>query len=209
VPQEFDIATLEAAARPPPMNVDTDQLFDNARTHNGFTAEPVADEQLHRIYELMKWAPTSANCSPARILFVRSAGAKERLLGCVSPGNLEKTRSAPVTAIIGTDFAFYEKLPFLFPHADAKSWFVGKKEFSDTTAFRNSSLQGGYFIIAARAVGLDCGPMSGFDAAKIDEEFWAGTPVRTNFICNLGHGDPTKLFARSPRLPFDEACRIE
>jgi 3-hydroxypropanoate dehydrogenase len=191
------------------MKVDTDQLFDHARTHNGFTAEPVSDDQLHRLYDLMKWGPTSANCSPARIIFVRSAAAKQRLIACVSPGNVEKTRAAPITAIIGMDLAFYEKLPFLFPHADAKSWFVGKKEFADTTAFRNASLQGGYFIIAARAVGLDCGPMSGFDHAKIDEEFWAGTTVRTNFICNLGHGDPSKLFARSPRLPFDEACRIE
>ena len=191
------------------MKVDTEQLFDRARTHNGFTAEPVSDDQLRRIYDLMKWAPTSANSSPARILFVRSPAAKARLLGCVSPGNVEKTRAAPVTAIIGMDLAFYEKLPFLFPHADAKSWFVGKKEFADATAFRNSSLQGGYFIIAARAIGLDCGPMSGFDAAKIDEEFWAGTTVRTNFICNLGHGDPAKLHPRNPRLSFDEACRIE
>ena len=192
-----------------PMNIDTAQLFDHARTHNGFTAEPVSDDTLHQVYELMKWGPTSANCSPARIVFVRSAAAKEKLLACVSPGNVEKTRQAPVTAIIGTDLAFYEKLPYLFPHADAKSWFVGKKEFADTTAFRNASLQGGYFIIAARALGLDCGPMSGFDHALIDEAFWAGTPVRTNFICNLGHGDPSKLFARSPRLPFAEACRIE
>jgi nitroreductase len=191
------------------MKVDTELLFDQARTHNGFSAEPVADEQLRRIYELMKWGPTSANCSPARILFVRSPAAKQRLLGCVSPGNVEKTRAAPVTAIIGTDMAFYEKLPFLFPHADAKSWFVGKKEFADTTAFRNSSLQGGYFIIAARAVGLDCGPMIGFDNAKVDAAFFAGTEIRSNFIINLGHGDPGKLFARSPRLSFDEACRIE
>jgi len=191
------------------MKVDTEQLFDRARTHTGFTADPVSDDELHRIYDLMKWGPTSANSSPARILFVRSVAAKERLLGCVSPGNVEKTRAAPVTAIIGMDLAFYERLPFLFPHTDAKSWFVGKKEVSDTTAFRNSSLQGGYFIIAARAVGLDCGPMSGFDAAEIDEEFWAGTTVRTNFICNLGHGDPAKVHARNPRLPFDEACRIE
>jgi 3-hydroxypropanoate dehydrogenase len=191
------------------MKIDTEQLFDRARTQNGFTGEPVSDEQLHRIYDLMKWGPTSANSSPARIIFVRSPAAKERLLGCVSPGNVAKTRAAPVTAIIGMDLAFYEKLPFLFPHTDAKSWFVGKKEFADTTAFRNSSLQGGYFIIAARAVGLDCGPMSGFDHAKIDVEFWAGTTVRTNFICSIGHGDPAKLFPRNPRLPFDEACRIE
>ena len=191
------------------MNVSTEQLFENARTQNGFTDEPVGDEQLRRIYELMKWGPTSANSSPARFVFVRSRAAKAKLLACVSAGNFEKTRAAPVTAVIGTDYAFHEKLPFLFPHADAKSWFVGKKEFADTTAFRNSSLQGAYLIIAARAIGLDCGPMSGFDHAKIDEAFWAGTTVRTNFICNLGHGDPSKVFARSPRLPFDEACRIE
>ena len=191
------------------MKVDTEQLFDHARTHNGFTPEPVGDEQLRRIYDLMKWGPTSANSSPTRIVFVRSPAAKQRLLGCVSAGNVEKTRAAPVTAILGMDMAFYEKLPFLFPHADAKSWFVGKKEHSDTTAFRNASLQGGYFIVAARAVGLDCGPMSGFDHARIDAAFWAGTAIRTNFICNLGHGDASKLFARSPRLAFDEACRID
>jgi 3-hydroxypropanoate dehydrogenase len=191
------------------MNIDTDQLFDNARTQNGFTSEPVTDEQLRRIYALMKWAPTSANSSPARIIFVRSPAAKERLLACVSPGNVEKTRAAPVTAILGIDYAFYDKLPFLFPHADARSWFVGKKEFADTTAFRNASLQGGYFILAARAIGLDCGPMSGFDNARMDEAFWAGTTVRTNFICNLGRGDPSKVLGRNPRLSFEEACRIE
>jgi len=190
------------------MIIDTEQLFDRARTHNGFTSEPVADAKLRQLYDLMKWGPTSANSSPARIVFVRSAAAKEKLLGCVSPGNVEKTRAAPVTAIIGTDMAFYEKLPFLFPHADARSWFVGKKEFADTTAFRNSSLQGAYLILAARAIGLDCGPMSGFDGAKMDAAFWAGTEVKTNFICNLGHGDLTKLFGRSPRLAFEEACRI-
>jgi 3-hydroxypropanoate dehydrogenase len=190
------------------MNVTTEQLFDDARTQNGFTAEPVSQAQLRQIYDMMKWAPTSANTSPARIVFVVSPAAKERLLACMSPGNVEKTRLAPVTAIIGTDMAFYEKLPQLFPHVDAKSWFVGKAEFAATTAFRNSSLQGGYFIIAARALGLDCGPMSGFDNAKVDAAFWAGTPVRTNFICNLGHGDPSKVFPRSPRLTFDEACKI-
>ena len=190
------------------MNVTTEQLFDNARTHNGFTAEPVADEQLRRIYELMKWGPTSANSSPARIVFVTSPEAKAKLLECVSPGNVEKTRSAPVTAILGIDMAFYDKLPQLFPHADARSWFVGKAQHIETTAFRNASLQGGYFILAARAVGLDCGPMSGFDHARMDAAFWAGTSVKTNFICNLGHGDRSKLFARSPRLSFEEACRI-
>ena len=157
----------------------------------------------------MKWAPTSANCSPARIVFVRSPASKEKLLACMSPGNVDKTRSAPVVAVIGMDMAFYEKLPHLFPHADAKSWFVGKKEFAEATAFRNSSLQGAYLILAARTLGLDCGPMSGFDNAKVDAAFWAGTEVKTNFICNLGHGDPSKLFARSPRLSFEEACRVE
>ena len=191
------------------MDITTEQLFDDARTHNGFTAQPVSDDELRRIYELMKWAPTSANSSPARIVFVRSAEAKEKLLACVSPGNVVKTQSAPVTAVLGIDYAFYEKLPFLFPHADAKSWFVGKPAHIETTAFRNASLQGGYFLLAARAIGLDCGPMSGFDHASMDAAFWAGTTVRTNFICNLGHGDRSKLFARSPRLPFEEACRIE
>jgi 3-hydroxypropanoate dehydrogenase len=126
----------------------------------------------------------------------------------MSPGNLEKTRQAPVAAIIGMDMAFYEKLPMLFPHADAKPWFEGKPELIAATAFRNSSLQGGYFILAARALGLDCGPMSGFDAGKVDQAFWAGTTVKTNFICNLGRGDPSKIYARSPRLSFEEACRI-
>ena len=191
------------------MNVSTEKLFTDARTQNGFTTEPVSDDQLHRLYDLMKWGPTSAYSSPARIIFVRSPHVKDKLLAAMSPGNYDKTKAAPVTAIIGTDHAFYEKLPQLFPHADAKSWFVGKKEFADVTAFRNASIQGGYFIVAARAVGLDCGPMSGFDNAKVDEAFWAGTPVKTNFICNLGHGDPAKLFTRSPRLSFDEACRIE
>jgi nitroreductase len=202
-------AIVTRRRKPPAMNFSAERLFTEARTHNGFTDEPVSDAQLREIYDLMKWAPTSANASPARIVFVRSAAAKAKLLECVTPGNVEKTRAAPVTAIIGMDMAFYDKLPQLFPHADARSWFIGKKEFADTTAFRNSSLQGGYFIIAARAVGLDCGPMSGFDNAKLDAAFWAGTEVRTNFICNLGRGDPAKLFARNPRLTFEEACRVE
>ena len=191
------------------MNVTTEQLFDNARTQNGFSAEPVPEAKLRQLWDMMKWGPTSANCSPARIIFVTSPEAKEKLLAGMSPGNVEKTRAAPATAIIGMDMAFYEKLPHLFPHADAKAWFVGKKEFADTTAFRNSSIQGGYFILAARALGLDCGPMSGFDNARVDAAFWAGTEVKTNFICNLGHGDPSKVFSRSPRLTFEEACRIE
>ena len=190
------------------MNVTTEQLFENARSHNGFSAEPVPEATLRRLWDLTKWGPTSANSSPARIVFVASPDAKARLLECMSPGNLEKTRQAPVAAIIGMDMAFYEKLPMLFPHADAKPWFEGKPEMIAATAFRNSSLQGGYLILAARALGLDCGPMSGFDAAKVDAAFWAGTSVKTNFIVNLGHGDPSKLFGRSPRLTFEEACRI-
>lgn len=191
------------------MNVTTEQLFDHARSHNGFFDEPVPEQKLRQLYELMKWGPTSANCSPARIVFVQSPEAKERLLACMDAGNVAKTRSAPVTAIIGMDMAFYDKLPQLFPHTDARSWFAGKPEKIADTAFRNSSLQGGYFIIAARAIGLDCGPMSGFDAAKMDAAFWAGTRVKTNFVCTLGRGDPSKLFGRSPRLSFDEACRVE
>lgn len=190
------------------MNVTTEQLFDNARTHNGFSAEPVSEATLHQLYDLLKWGPTSANSSPARFVFVTSPEAKAQLLDCMGPGNVEKTKLAPVTVIIGMDMAFYEHLPKLFPHADAKSWFVGNQPMIDATAFRNSSLQGAYLMIAARALGLDCGPMSGFDAKKVDAAFWAGTTVKTNFICNLGHGDASKLFPRSPRLAFEEACRI-
>jgi nitroreductase len=185
-----------------------DTLFRNARTHNGWLDKPVTDAQLQEIYDLLKWAPTSANCSPARIVFVKSAEGKEKLLPCMAPGNVDKTKAAPVTAIIGMDTAFYEKLPQLFPHADAKSWFVGNQPMIDATAFRNSSLQGAYFIVAARAIGLDCGPMSGFDADKVNAAFFAGTSVKVNFICNLGYGDPAKLYGRSPRLSFDEACKV-
>ena len=190
------------------MIITTEQLFDHARTHNGFTSEAVPEALLRRVYELMKWGPTSANCSPARIIFVTTPAAKDKLLAGMAPGNVEKTRSAPVTAIIGMDMAFFEKLPQLFPHADARSWFVGKQPLIDATALRNSSLQGAYFIVAARALGLDCGPMSGFDAAVVDAAFWAGTTVKTNFICNLGRGDASQLMARSPRLTFEEACQV-
>ncbi|MFZ6645294.1 malonic semialdehyde reductase [Undibacterium sp. TJN25] len=183
-------------------------LFTNARTHNVWQDKPVTDAQLHQIYDLMKWGPTSANTSPARIVFVRSEAEKEKLVACVGPGNVDKTRSAPVTAIIGMDMEFYEKLPQLFPHADARAWFLGNQPMIDATAFRNSSLQGAYFIVAARAVGLDCGAMSGFDAEKVNAAFFAGTKVKANFLCNLGYGDVEKLFPRSPRLAFDEACKI-
>ena len=190
------------------MNVTTEQLFTEARTQNGFLDTAVSDATLHQLYELMKWGPTSANCSPARITFARSAEAKAALMAAMPPANAEKVRQAPVTAVIGMDMAFYDKLPQLFPHADAKAWFVGNQPMIDATAFRNSSLQGGYFILAARALGLGCGPMSGFDAAKVDAAIWAGTSVKTNFVCCLGHGDPAKVFPRSPRLTFEEACRF-
>ncbi len=190
------------------MNITTEQLFDDARTQNGFAPEPISEAELRQLYDLLKWGPTSANCSPARFIFVSSPAQKTKLLEGMAPGNVEKTKSAPVTVIVGMDMQFYEKLPQLFPAADAKSWFVGNQPMIDATAFRNSSLQGGYLIMAARALGIDCGPMSGFDAAKVDAAFWAGTSVKTNFICNLGHGDPGKLYPRSPRLAFDETCKI-
>jgi 3-hydroxypropanoate dehydrogenase len=190
------------------ISISTDQLFNQARTHSAFKADAVPDATLRQLYDLMKWGPTSANCSPARFVFVRSPEAKARLLPCMDEGNVEQTRAAPVTAIIGMDMVFYEQLPRLFPHADARSWFAGKDEKIASTAFRNSSLQGGYFILAARALGLDCGPMSGFDAAKVDAAFWSGTTVRTNFICNLGHGQADKLHPRGPRLSFEQACRL-
>jgi len=191
------------------MNVTTEQLFEDARTQNGFLPDPVSDDTLRRIYDLMKWGPTSANCSPARFLFVRSPEAKAKLAPCMSAGNRAKTLQAPVTAIIGMDMAFYEKLPQLFPHDQtARSWFEGKPAVIEATAMRNSSLQGAYFMLAARALGVDCGPMSGFDSTMVDAAFWAGTTVQTNFICNLGQGDPAKLFPRSPRLTFEEACAV-
>jgi 3-hydroxypropanoate dehydrogenase len=190
------------------MQTSTERLFTEARTHNGYRPTPVPEQTLHDLYDLLKWGPTSANSSPARFLFVRSDEAKARLVACVNPGNVAKVRQAPVTVVIGMDLAFHDRLPFLFPHTDARSWFAGHDAKIAETAFRNSSLQGGYLILAARALGLDCGPMSGFDAARLDAAFWAGTQVRTNFICTLGEGDPTQLFPRSPRLPFDQACRV-
>jgi 3-hydroxypropanoate dehydrogenase len=189
-------------------NITPEQLFTDARTQNGYLDVPLPDETLRQLYDLLKWGPTAANSSPARLLFVRSAEAKARLLECVSPGNVAKVQQAPVTVIVGMDLEFHEKLPQLFPHADARSWFAGKPEAIRASAFRNSSLQGGYMIMAARALGLDCGPMSGFDTAKVDAAFWAGTAVTTNFICTLGTGDPSKVFQRNPRLSFDEACGL-
>ncbi|PKM09376.1 MAG: malonic semialdehyde reductase [Gammaproteobacteria bacterium HGW-Gammaproteobacteria-4] len=184
------------------------QLFAEARTHNAWQPREVSDAQLQAIYGAMKWAPTSANCSPARIVFVKSAEAKQKLAPALAEGNLAKTLAAPVTAIVGSDHAFHEKLPYLFPHADAKSWFEGNQALIDTTAFRNATLQGAYLMLAARALGLDCGPMSGFDNAQVDAAFFAGSSVRSNFLINLGYGDPSVLFPRSPRLSFAEACQI-
>jgi 3-hydroxypropanoate dehydrogenase len=169
----------------------------------------VTDVQLQGIYDLMRAGPTSANCSPARILFLRSKEAKQRLAPALSAGNLQKTMEAPVTAVLGYDLKFYDLLPRIFPHnQEARSWFAGKPEVIQTTAFRNASLQGAYFMIAARAIGLDVGAMSGFDNAKVDAEFWPDGTVKSNFLCNLGYGDPSKLFPRSPRLEFDEVCKV-
>lgn len=184
------------------------QLFGDARTHNAWLDKPVSDELLQAVYEQMKWAPTSANCSPARFTFVKSAEAKEKLRPALSEGNLAKTLAAPVTVIVSADYAFYEKLPELFPHTDARSWFVGNTALIESTAKRNSVLQGGYFILAARALGLDCGPMSGFDNAAVDKAFFAGTEIKSDFLINLGYGDAAQLFPRSPRLAFADACSI-
>jgi 3-hydroxypropanoate dehydrogenase len=186
-----------------------DQLFREARTHNAWQDRPVPDAKLEEIYNLLKFAPTSANSSPARFIFIRTAEAKAKLKQALSPGNVEKTMTAPVTVIVAHDIEFYEKLPFLFPHADARSWFAGNPAFAETSAFRNGTLQGAYLILAARAAGLDAGAMSGFDNTKVDELFLAGTTWKSNFLVNLGYGDPAGLFPRSPRLSFDEACRFE
>jgi 3-hydroxypropanoate dehydrogenase len=190
---------------------DLDLIFRNARSQNGWQAKAVSDEQLRELYGLMKWAPTTMNTSPARILFLRSREAKERLKPALSPGNVDKTMAAPVTAIIAYDTRFYELLPQLFPHnQNARGIFAGddKQAHAETTAFRNGSMQGGYFILAARSIGLDCGPMSGFNNAKVDAEFFAGTGIRSNFLCSLGYGDASKVMPRSPRLTFDEACTL-
>jgi 3-hydroxypropanoate dehydrogenase len=185
-----------------------DLLFRNARTHNAWLDRPVDDALLRRVYDLARMGPTSANMCPMRIVFVKSKEAKEKLRPALDAGNVDKTMKAPVTAIIGMDVHFYEQLPKLFPHAPAKAWFKDLPEnVLEYTALRNGSLQGAYFLLAARALGLDCGPMSGFNNAKVDEAFFAGTTVKSNFLCNLGYGDPSKLYPRSPRLSFEEACK--
>jgi 3-hydroxypropanoate dehydrogenase len=189
-----------------------DILFRAARTHRAWEEKPVSDTLLQAVWELAKMGPTSANCSPARVVFVKSREAKARLRPCLSRGNVEQTMAAPVTAILAYDLAFPDLLPRLYPQEDARSWFVGNAKLIAETAFRNGTLQGGYLILAARALGLDCGPMSGFDNAKLDAEFFPGSTVRSNFLCNIGYADPDgkpkKLQPRDPRLAFDEACRI-
>ena len=186
-----------------------DLVFRAARTHNVWLDQPVDDALLHQVYDLARMGPTSANMCPMRIVFVKSKEAKEKLKPALDAGNVDKTMKAPVTAIIGMDIHFYEKLPQLFPHVDAKAWFKDlPPQVLEYIALRNGSLQGAYFMLAARSLGLDCGPMSGFNNAKVDAAFFAGTTVKSNFLCSLGHGDASKLFPRSPRLSFDEACRV-
>jgi 3-hydroxypropanoate dehydrogenase len=185
-----------------------DRLFRKARTYSAFLDRPVTDDMLRQVYDLARMGPTSANSNPARFVFVRSAEAKARLAPAVWPGNLDKMMKAPVTAIVAYDLEFYERLPYLFSHVDARSWFVDKHDHIVTTSFRNSTLQGGYFILAARALGLDCGGMSGFENAQVDAEFFADTKWRSNFLINIGYGDASKLKPRHPRLSFEETCTI-
>ncbi len=184
------------------------QLFLDARTHNVWSDKDVPDALLHKLVDLVKMAPTSANCSPARFVFVKSEAEKQKLKPHLSGNNSEKTMQAPVCVIIGQDMEFYEHLPCLFPHTNAKAWFEGKAEKIQQTAFRNATLQGGYLIMAARALGLDCGPMSGFDPTGVDDAFFSGTQVKSNFLCNLGYGDESQLFDRSPRFDFADIAKI-
>ena len=193
----------------PVIDASLDTLFRQARTHSAWLDKPVDDALLRRAYDLAKFGPTSANMCPLRIVFVKSKESKEKLKPALDPGNVDKTMIAPVTAIIGMDVHFFEFLPKLYPHADAKAWFKDlPPNVLEYIALRNSSLQGAYFILAARACGLDCGPMSGFNNAKVDAAFFAGTTVKSNFLCNLGYGDSSKLHPRNPRLDFDEACQV-
>jgi 3-hydroxypropanoate dehydrogenase len=184
------------------------RLFTEARTHYAWRPDPVTDDELRRLYDLIRFGPTSANSSPARFLFLRTPEAKERLRPALSAGNVEKTLTAPVVTIVAHDPAFFERLPTLFPHADARAWFAGNEALAADTAFRNGTLQGAYLIMAARAIGLDTGPMSGFDNARVDEIFLADRGWKSNFLLNLGHGEPSGLFPRAPRLDFDEACAL-
>ena len=195
-------------ARTPLTEVGLDLIFRDAHTQNSWRPEAVAEELLRRVYDLAKLGPTAANCTPARFVFVVSKEAKEKLRPCLAPGNVDKTMQAPVTMLVGYDLEFYEKLPELFPRADARSWFVGKPDLIQEAAFRNSALQGAYMMIAARSLGLDCGPMSGFDAEKLSAAFWPDGKVKANFICNIGYGDDLKIFPRGPKLSFERACQI-
>lgn len=183
-------------------------LFREGRSFNGYTDEPVTTAELRAIWDLARMGPTSANMSPARIIWCTTDAAKDKLAPLMSATNADKIRNAPVTAIIGMDYQFYDKLPYLFPHVDARPWFTGNQAMIETSAFRNSTLQGAYLILAARALGLDTGPMSGFDNVAVDAAFFAGTPVKSNFITTLGHGDRSTIFERLPRLDFDEANTI-
>jgi len=185
-----------------------DLLFREARTHSHWRDGDVGDVLLQAVYDLAKMPPTSANSNPMRLVFLRSRAAKERLRPALSAGNLDKTLAAPVTVIIGYDTCFYELLPRLFPHENARAWFAGDPALIEETAFRNGTLQGAYFILAARALGLDCGPMSGFDRDKVDREFFSDRRIKSNFLCNLAYGDASKLPPRSPRLDFEDACQI-
>ncbi len=186
-----------------------DQIFRTARTYRAWRDQPVSDETLRAVYDLTKWGPTSSNSSPARIVFVKSLAAKERLRLALDAGNVNQTMAAPATAIVAYDLEFYTRMALLSPRTDVKSTFVEHPDVTLETAMRNGSLQGAYLILAARAMGLDCGPMSGFDNAKVDAAFFPGGAVKSNFLCNIGYGDPTKMYPRAPRLAFDEACRIE
>lgn len=185
------------------------QLFLDARTHNGFAPKPISEATLRQLYDLLKWGPTSMNCQPARFVFLTSQEAKQKLAPALAPGNLAKTLAAPAVAIIALDTRFYEHLPNQFPAYDAKPMFETNAELSATTAFRNGTLQGAYLILAARALGLDCGPMSGFKNDVVDAAFFPDGRYKSNFLCNLGYGDPAKLYPRGPRLSFDEACQIQ
>ena len=198
----------DSGVRPTLEETALDAIFRKARTHRAWLDQPVPEDLLRRVYDLAALGPTSANCCPMRVLFAMSREAKERLRPALAPGNVDKTMQAPVTAIVGHDLEFYDKLPRLFPTADMRAYFAGKPELIAATAFRNGSLQGAYLMVAARALGLDCGAMSGFDNAKVDAAFFPDGRVKSNFLCNLGYGDPSKLGPRPPRLPFDEACRI-
>jgi len=186
-----------------------DILFRQARSFHAWQKKDVSDVLLQALYDLMKWGPTSSNCCPARFVFVKSPAEKERLKPCLMEGNIEQSMNAPVTAIIAHDMEFYEHLPRLFPHTDAKSWFTGNDNLIRSTALRNSSLQGAYFMMAARALGLDCGPMSGFKPKAVKAAFFPDEDVVPNFLCNIGYGDPeTGLHERGPRFDFDDVCKI-